>query len=302
MNNIGESIKTKIKNLAREQKLSVDFVQKRYVNERLLGRLQYTKWADKFCLKGGMMIPVLNQGDMYRPTTDIDFNGVGTGDISVLKEMIKDIFELKPISEGGTLPYDDGLVFLEDTVSVSKEREGIIPGGKIEFDVKLSTSRIKMRVDVGFGNPVIPSMEKSNYPSMLSNDKKNPLPQPKVLMYSPYSMVAEKFHAIVQFGLYNTRIRDYYDLYFLTTHMDLDSKITSKAINETFKKQERILPEHIEGLSDEFAKENEKQWKRYISNSDLSLEVPSLIEVINTIRNKLEPAINLSLVEQKSTI
>ena len=300
MSNIGESIKTKLKNLAREQGVNVDFVQKRYVNERLLGRLQYTKWADKFCLKGGMMIPVLNNGDMYRPTTDIDFNGIGTGDIKMLKEMINDIFALTSITEGGTLPYEDGLEFLAETVNVSKEREGIIPGGKIEFDVRLSTSKIRMRVDVGFGNPVIPSMEKSNYPSMLSNDKKNPLPQPSVLMYSPYSMVAEKFHAIVQFGLYNTRIRDYYDLYFLTTHMDLETGVISKAINETFKKQERIIPDEIEGLSYEFATENEKQWKRYISNSDLSLDVPSLTEVISTIKEKLTPAIELSIVEQHS--
>lgn len=300
MANIGESIKTKLRNIAKEKKVNVDFIQKRYVNERFLGRLQHTKWAEKFCLKGGMMIPVLNKGDMYRPTTDIDFNGVGTGDIDMLKEMVRDIFDLKPVDEGGTLPYHDGLEFLPDTLSISKEREGIIPGGKIEFDVKLSSSKIRMRVDVGFGNPVIPSMNRSSYPSMLAGDKKNPLPEPNVLMYSPYSMVAEKFHAIVQFGLYNTRIRDYYDLYFLSTHMDLEIETISHAINETFKKQERPIPHEIEGLSEQFATENEKQWNRYISNSDLSLEVPSLREVIQTISDKLMPAIELSIKQKQS--
>lgn len=292
MGNIGESIKTKLKNISRQKKVSVDFIQKRYVNERFLGRLSQSKWADKFCLKGGMMIPVLNNGDMYRPTTDIDFNGIGDGNIDILKEMVCDLFELKPKSEGGTLSYDDGLKFLPETLVIRKEREGIIPGGKLEFDVLLNTSKIKMRVDVGFGNPVIPKMDTNSYPSLLADDKKNPLPEPKVLMYSPYSMMAEKFHAIAQFGIYNTRIRDYYDLYFLSTHMDLDKDILSDAIRETFLKQERDLPQSIPGLSEKFILEKSQDWKRYISNSELSLQVPDLREVVETIRKTIEPSLD----------
>jgi predicted alpha/beta hydrolase len=159
-----------------------------------------------------------------------------------------------------------------------------------------------MRVDVGFGNPVIPKMDTNQYPSMLSNDKKNPLPEPKVLMYSPYSMMAEKLHAIAQFGIYNTRIRDYYDLYFLSTNMELEQNTLAEAIIETFEKQERELPENISGLSDEFVKEKKQDWERYSKNKELSLKVPELGKVIEEIKKTIIPALDLAKKKQNDNL
>lgn len=291
MKNVAASIKQKLKNIAREKGVSVDFIQKRYVNERFLGRLAVSEWKDKFALKGGMMIAVWNNGDMYRPTADIDLNGIGDGDVELLENMIKDICNMKPKDQGGSLEYDDGIVFLTDNLVIRKEREGIIPGGKIEYDAVLDSSRIRMRVDVGFGNPVMPKIEEGDFPSLLSGDKTMPLPSPRILMYPPHTAIAEKLHAIVQFGLYNTRIRDYYDLYVMTTTMELDYDVVSSAIVETFKMQNREIPEAISGLSDTFVKTKAADWKRFVSNTPLTIKTPDFAQVVKTLDMNLGSSI-----------
>ena len=224
------------------------------------------------------MLAVLNDGNMFRPTQDLDLDGSGDGNIHDIEELIYALARVSPESEGGTLPFDDGLTFEMDTIRVRKDREGAVSGGKVEFKVKLGKARIVARMDVGFGNPIIPHANLIEYPSLLADDKKNPIPAPKILMYSVYSAVAEKMRILAEFGEINTRIRDYYDLYFYFNEVKLDQDMLVKALDATFKLKDVEVPAPTEewgGLSQEYISRNQINWIKYIQNGNVKYPTPT---------------------------
>ncbi len=297
MRNVGASIKAKLKAQAKEKKISMHFMLIRYANERLLGRLELSKWSDRFCLKGGMLLPAFNEGEMFRPTSDMDLNGLEDGDLDTLIEMVRELAAMKPKSQGGNMDFDDGLVILEETIQPRHEVEDGAEGGKIEFVAMLDTSRIQMRIDVGFNKPITPGVNKGEYPSLLHDDKKSPMPRPQIKMYPPETMVAEKMHAIAQYGMFNTRIRDYYDLYTLLDRFDFEDEILSEALAKTFAKQGRDIPLEWPGLSPQYAEENESRWVQFNSNTTLKIDMPSLAIVVDRIRGDLDRALGIALNE-----
>lgn len=300
MKNAAASINAKLKAEARKKKVSTDFILMRYANERLLGRLSCTKWKDKFCVKGSMLLPVWNEGHMFRPTADVDLNGIGDGDLSTLLQAIEEISDLKPASQGGTMDFDDGLVFDKSSIRSKFEREGGTDGGKVEFNVFLDKSRIHMKVDVGFNYPVTPTIVTGEYPCLLSEDKKAPLPKPVVQMYPPETTISEKLHAIVFFGGFNTRTRDYFDLYTLFQQFDFSDEILGGAIEKTFRHQGTALPEFDEmpGLSVEYAIENQGKWTGFNKTTNLAGNTPKFTDVMQYIRDRIQVPLELAKREE----
>ncbi|EPX84044.1 nucleotidyl transferase AbiEii/AbiGii toxin family protein [Salipiger mucosus] len=290
MKNIGASIKDKLKQQARQQRVTMDFMMIRYANERLLGRLAASRWADDYCLKGGMLLPAWNDGDMFRPTADIDINGLNDGDLAGFKEMVLALSQMTPDDLG----YDDGIDFLTETVADTYQREGGADGGKIEMKAKLHTSPIPVRIDVSFGNPVTPSVDHGDYPCLFRADKKTPLPMPKIHMYPPETAVSEKLHALASFGSFNTRIRDYYDLHILFEKFDFSDDMLAEAFQKTFAKQERDLPDDLPALSEEYAEENRGKWAKFNESTNLRDAVPDFHDVVTTIRDRLTTPLDLA--------
>src|SRR3989338_9436174 len=66
------SIKTKLLNIARLQKVDFDFLLLRYMQERFLSRLAASSYADNFVLKCGLLLVSFNI-PILRPTKDMDF-------------------------------------------------------------------------------------------------------------------------------------------------------------------------------------------------------------------------------------
>lgn len=296
MKNAGVSFSEKIRNQAKQAKLNPDFMRNRYVNERILARFALSKWVDHFCVKGGMLVPLWNDGDIFRPTADIDFNGIDEGTSDDVEKMLHDIADMKPVSQGGTLPYDDGIEIIKDSIKpvYSKHEE---EGGKFGAEVMLGKSRIPLRVDVGFGNPVIPALQESEYPCLFENDKKTPLPRPKFKHYPPETTLAEKLHATTQFGLFNSRIRDYYDMYVLLSRDDIETEVLAEAIERSFEKFGREVEWPLEALSDEFVSMNAGKWKKWNADTSLRDDVPEFSDVVSFIRDKFEPAVLLAIGE-----
>jgi predicted nucleotidyltransferase component of viral defense system len=294
MSNVAASRKAKLLEIARQMKVSSYFVLIRYANERLLGRLVYSQWAEQFALKGGMMLPVWNDGDIYRPTADIDLRGPEGFTLDKFQDVIRSLCEMKPHSAGGILPYDDGLDFLVNTIKSKFEQEGGSAGGKIELTVVLAGSPIKMKIDVGFGSPVTPDLVIGEYPSFLQDAKRDPIPAPRISMYPPETTIAEKLHAVVQYGSLNTRIRDYYDLYVILKAFDLDNDVLSTALRRTFEAQERVIPEELPGLSPEYASDKQKVWEQFNENTALRSNLPSFDSIVAYIRERTAEPLSLA--------
>jgi len=277
--NLGASIATKLKNHARANGLDVMTVLRRYAQERLLYRLSVSPESDRFCLKGGLLLAAYNGGDLLRPTEDVDFNGFDEkGSVELLEASLRAILE-HPVE-------DDGVTFLPDTMRISKDREGILTGGKVVLNAMIHTARIDVRVDVGFGNAITPDARPMEIPTLLPDIA----PKPVVSAYPMETVVAEKFHAMVQHGLLNTRMKDYFDLWRISETMGFDGEVLAKAISSTFERQRRPLPEEPQGLSDTMASKSAAQWKAYIGKQ--GLQAPADFgEVVSKVRDFLSPVI-----------
>lgn len=303
MTNMSISIFNRLKDLAREQEVSPDFVRIRYINECIIRRLAHSEWCDKFALKGGMMLPVWNNGEMFRHTADVDFTGLFEGTTEDLKQMLRDLAAMTPASDGGVLPFDDGIAILADSIKVKRENEGHIGGGKLTYSVKLHTAIVRgMQIDASFGAKIVPALSFAEYPSMFRDAKKNALPAPSLHMYPPEMAVAEKLHAMAQYGSYNGRIRDYYDLFVLLDRFEFDDAVQAEAIRTTFQKQRRPIPASFVCLEEEYATDpaNIAKWKQLNQTTSFRNDPPDLLSVVERIKGGFGPAIEMARSEEAS--
>lgn len=256
--NVGASVHARLKNISRERGVDMAALLRRYAQERLLFRLSVSDEAGNFCIKGGLLLSAYNNGDLLRPTEDIDFNGFDRdADIKVVEEALKRIL--------ATPVADDGVLFFPETMTVKKDRVGIIPGGKIALQAKVYTAKVDISVDVGFGNPITPDVRKLIMPTLLETVA----PRPEVLAYPLETVIAEKLHAVVQFGLANTRHKDYYDVWMLSKTHSFDGNDLVDAVVRTFEAQEREIPlAPLVGLTEDFVDEQSLAWKTFLKRID----------------------------------
>ena len=201
--NKAASIRQKLLNLSRERGESFDFVLQQYAIQRLLYRLSVSEYHDQFLLKGAMLFSVWT-GDLHRPTKDIDLLGFGSNDTDVLVNDFKVICAIEA---------DDGLIFdIESIQGVRIKEDSLYQGVRVTGFAHLEKAKIGLQVDIGFGDAVTPNARLATIPSFLD------FPAPIMKIYPVYTVIAEKFHAMVALGLFNSRIKDFYDIWMIAIH------------------------------------------------------------------------------------
>ena len=131
-----------------------------------------------------------------------------------------------------------------------------------------------------------PEPEIIEYPVLLD------LPKPILFVYPKETVVAEKFEAMVKLGLLNSRMKDYYDLYYLSSNFSFDGEILAEAIKNTFARRKTEIPATLpEGLSDKFAQDSAKlqQWKAFLNRTPLKAEKKALGQIIEALNLFLMP-------------
>ncbi len=143
-----------------------------------------------------------------------------------------------------------------------------------------------MQLDIGFGDTVSPKPTLVNFPTLLD------FPAPKLRGYPRETTIAEKFQAMIELGLLNSRMKDFYDIWFLSQNFEFQGKQLSKSIKETFQKRKTDFGTSTPLIfTDEFAKNGAKQsqWKAFINNRHLDFTPPSLEETLKHIKQFLLP-------------
>lgn len=215
------SVKDRLRNYAKKSGRTVQDVFTVYILERVLYRISVSEYADNFTLKGGILLYGLYTDEFSRSTTDIDLLADHiSNDVENLKSVFKDILSIK---------VDDPIRFDLDSVDVKsitefKEYHGV----RVTATSYLDRTRIRIGIDIGFGDVVFPSRKKMNYPTLLNDDS------PEMYAYSVYSIIAEKMEAIVSLGVINTRYKDFYDLCTISEREDIDGSILKESLIETF--------------------------------------------------------------------
>ncbi len=174
-----------------------------------------------FVLKGALLFQVWAKTP-HRPTKDLDL--LGRGEPST--ERCATIF--LEICAGET--QEDGLTFLASTITAERiKEEQQYEGVRVKFIAKLENARIAIQVDIGFGDAVTP--EVIEYPTLLSG------PAPRILAYPMESVIAEKVEAIAHLGMLNSRMKDFFDVWFLAKTFPFDPGKLSQAVAATFSRR-----------------------------------------------------------------
>jgi hypothetical protein len=118
-------------------------------------------------------------------------------------------------------------------------------------------------------------------------------PAPEVQGYSRESTIAEKLQAMVYLGEVNSRMKDFYDVWFLATHFDFDGPILTRAIRETFHRRQTTLPVAPVAFSKAFTRDEKKQtqWVAFIRRNQLENTPATLVEAIHVIASFLQPVV-----------
>ena len=273
---IGASVRTRLLAVSKKKGQSFELVLTHYAIERLLYRLAQSRHADRFVLKGAMLLMTWFD-EPVRGTRDLDFLGYGDPAPDAVLDVFKGIL--------GQEQRDD-VIFDSDAARISRIRQEDAYGGlRIRATADIGGVRVAVKTDVGFGDAVEPPAEWLDYPVLLD------MPAPRLRGYARETVVAEKFHAMVDLGTANSRMKDYYDLWIIGEAFELDRSRLARAISATFARRGTTIPDEVpDGLSPEFANDPVKrhQWESFKRN--LEIDPGPLDAVVDALAAYLIPA------------
>lgn len=217
-------IKEKAKIIEENHNLNHYEILQRYMFERILERISVSKYQDNFILKGGLLLSAMFGID-NRTTKDMDTTITG---IDISKEKM-----VKVLNEILSIKLDDGVKF--DVVDITDIRDDDEYGGnKYHIVGRKDNLKVNLEIDISTGDKVTPKELKYNYP-LLFEDK-------TILInsYNVETILSEKIETILKRGEFNSRMKDYYDVYFFLTKLknEIDISVLKEAINNTFSKRE----------------------------------------------------------------
>ena len=275
MADIAASVLAKLKNKAKASGISYQQCLQLFFQEEFLRKLAASKYANNFVLKGGLFIYTLTNFES-RATVDVDFLMRGlNNDLARMDEIIAEIL---------AVPTGNDFV----TFKASKT-EPIAPqrkyhGVSTQITAYIKNVRVPFKVDIGVDDVIVPDAEKRNIQTQLEGFDK-----PEILTYSLESTIAEKFDAILQRFELTGRMKDFYDIYYLSKTFDFDGLKLQTAIFETL--QHRGTPyekgsfDRVLALADN--ESMQIKWRHFLKslgNPDVAFK-----DVMQGIETFLEP-------------
>ena len=275
--NIPASVRQRLLNRAKSDRRPFNELLQYYAMERFLYRLSQSAHADRFILKGALMLRVWRSPEL-RPTMDIDMLGKTSNEEADIVAQIRDILTVDVEA--------DGLAFDPDSIQAERITEDAdYEGIRIRFLGALGSARINMQIDIGFGDVVYPEPEESDLPTMLNS------PAPRLLCYSRESSIAEKLEAMVKLGMLNSRMKDFYDIWLLSRQFDFDGTKLSEAIRLTFERRGTTLPAKIEAFTQPFIEAKQTQWATFWKRLQQDHVPTSFREIMASVDRFLSPIV-----------
>ena len=280
------SILARLKNKAKNTKISYQQCLLLFFQEEFLRRLSKSKYSNNFILKGGLFIYTLTNFQS-RPTVDIDF---------LLQHLTNEPKQIdKVISEILSTPtgFND-IIIMEagetKPIAIQMKYHGV----NIQVSARIKKVRVVFSIDIGIGDIIVPKPEKRSIQTQLDNYEK-----PEIYTYSLESVIAEKFDAILQRFELTSRMKDFYDIFYLSHKFDFEGEKLQEAILQTLNNRgtsydidsfDRIL---------QLADNNDIQlyWRNF--QKAISENTLSLSDVIKSISIFLQPVYKAIISEHK---
>lgn len=256
MADLAASVLARLKNKAKQSGRSYQLCLQLFCQEEFLRRLEKSKYAENLILKGGLFIYSLTDFDS-RVTVDVDF---------LLRKMPNTPEQLKALLEEiiATETGNDYISFeIKDVapIAVAKKYAGI----GASMIARIKNTRTPFSIDFGVGDVIVPKQEKRKIPTQLAD-----FAPPTVNTYSLETTVAEKLDAILSLMEFSSRMKDYYDIYYLAQKFDFDGATLTEALRKTFENRSHAFTvEQFEQVMD-FGSDAEmqKKWKAFCRKID----------------------------------
>ncbi len=283
MADIGASVLARLRNKAKETGRSNQLCMQLFCQEEFLRRLEKSKYADNFVLKGGLFLYTLTEFDS-RVTVDVDFmlrKIPNTPDR--LREVIGEIIEADETND--FIAFEIKGV---SPISINKQ----YPGIHADIVARIKNTRTPFGIDFGIGDVIVPGAKKRKLPTQLDD-----FPAPTVNTYSIETTVAEKLDAILGLMEFSSRMKDYYDIYYLANKFDFDGKTLTEALKKTFANRNRTftVEQFDQMLSFSADDAMQKKWTAFCKKVNTESKFDTVLE---TIRMFLFPPYQ-SAVEDK---
>ena len=238
-----KSLMDKSKNLALKNNITPNEVLQNYMFERVLERLSMSKYKNNFILKGGLLLSSI-MGIKTRTTMDMDTCIKG---INLTDEQL-----YRVLNEILNIDINDGIKFEIRNSEPIKEDDDY-SGLKYNILAILDNLRVNLSIDIATGDVITPNEIEYEY-KMMFEDRSL-----KIMTYNIESIIAEKFQTVISRGILNSRMKDYYDLYYLVTYKDFSRENIKIAIKKTFAQRQTSLENISETIlnieNSEFVKE-----------------------------------------------
>ena len=256
MADIAASVLARLKNKAAESGRSYQLCLQLFCQEEFLRRLEKSKYAENLVLKGGLFIYSLTDFDS-RVTVDVDF---------LLRQMPNTPGQLKAVLEEIiAIPTGNDFITFEikyvAPIAVAKKYAGI--GASVVARIK--NTKTPFSIDFGVGDVIVPKQEKRKIPTQLSD-----FDAPTVNTYSIETTIAEKIDAILSLMEFSSRMKDYYDIYYLANKFDFDGATLTEALKKTFENRGHSFTveqfEQVMGFDRDGAMQ--KKWKAFVRKID----------------------------------
>jgi len=275
MADMATSVLARLKNKAAESGRSYQLCLQLFCQEEFLRRLEKSKYAENLVLKGGLFLYSLTNFDS-RVTVDVDF---------LLRRIPNTPEQLKAIL-GEIIATETGNDFITfeikdiAPIAVAKKYAGI--GASLVARIK--NTKTPFSIDFGVGDVIVPKQEKRKIPTQLSD-----FDAPTVNTYSVETTIAEKIDAILSLMEFSSRMKDYYDIYYIANKFDFDGKILSEALGKTFANREHNFTieqfEQVMSFDDDAAMQ--KKWKAFIRKIDTKTDdYSTVLKTINAFLTK----------------
>ena len=273
MADIAASVLAKLKNKAKESGRSYQLCLQLFCQEEFLRRLEKSKYSENLVLKGGLFIYSVTDFDS-RVTVDIDFL---LRKVPGTPERLKSVLEEIIVTPAG----NDFITFeIKDIapIAVTKKYAGV--GASIVAHIK--NTRTPFSIDFGVGDVIVPKQEKRKIPTQLDD-----FIAPTVNTYSLETTVAEKIDAILSLMEFSSRMKDYYDIYYLANKFDFDGATLTEALRKTFENRGHSFTleqfRQITAFDDDEAMK--KNWRAFVLKIDSKTDDYST--VLKTIKDFL---------------
>ena len=270
MADIAASVLARLKNKAAESGRSYQLCLQLFCQEEFLRRLEKSKYAENLVLKGGLFLYSLTDFDS-RVTVDVDFL---LRKISNTPEQLRGILEEIIAVHTG----NDFVAFeIKDVapIAVAKKYAGI----GVSIVARIKNTRTPFGIDFGVGDVIVPKQEKRKIPTQLDD-----FVAPTVNTYSIETTVAEKIDAILSLMEFSSRMKDYYDIYYLANKFDFDGATLTEALKKTFENRGHsfTIEQFEQVMSFDNDEAMQKKWKAFVRKIDIKTDDYST--VLKTIK------------------